>query len=202
MDFLRGRGISPQIMQVDWVGDSLAGPRVQELAAARAVSLLAAQLGTIPSAVSPPPRPVPATNTRFRIRLLGGLSGGFGPVQVERLFFQIWDQANATTCFYMFASQGVGKGVGAAISTTLRGPWNDFHTTGPLGVGEFEGAARFTSGGAGPWTWNYLNMMNLPRGLATMPTSLRISTGFTVGLGLSTTIGSMVPGFLGPFTGP
>ncbi len=201
-EFLKTRGVLAERIQVDWVGDSLAGPRGEQ-DGQRAVSLLAATLGTLPRP-TPPPQPAPAspTNTVFQIRLLGALSGGLGPVSLERLFFQIWDQRSAVTSFYLYSSAGFGKSRGAAMSATLRGPWNQFTTTGPLGVEEFGGAARFTTGGVGPWTVNYLNMMGLPRGLATSPRSLKISTGFTVGLGMSSTVGELTLGLTGPFTGP
>jgi hypothetical protein len=45
-------------------------------------------------------------------------------------------------------------------------------------------------------------MMGLPPGVATKPNPLKLETGFTVGLGLSTSVGTMKRGFTGPFTGP
>jgi len=44
--------------------------------------------------------------------------------------------------------------------------------------------------------------MGLPRGIATRPNPLEISTGFTVGIGASTSVGKMILQFTGPFTGP
>ncbi len=64
------------------------------------------------------------------------------------------------------------------------------------------GAARFTTSGVGPFSVNFLNMMGLPSGVATVPNPLKIDTGFTVGLGLSTSLGNMLRGFTGPFSGP
>ena len=54
----------------------------------------------------------------------------------------------------------------------------------------------------GPWSWNYLNMMSLPRGIATVPRSMSLSTGFTVGLGAATTAGALILLLAGPFKGP
>jgi hypothetical protein len=65
------------------------------------------------------------------------------------------------------------------------------------------GAARFTTGGAGNHTLNFLNIMSMPRGTATIPNPLSISTGFTVGIGGSTTIGALErTGPAMPFAGP
>jgi hypothetical protein len=75
-------------------------------------------------------------------------------------------------------------------------------TTGPISVDEFGGAARWTSGGAAAWTWNYLNMMALPRWIATVPRSMSIQTGFTVGLGVGSSVGALILLSAGPFHGP
>jgi hypothetical protein len=58
-------------------------------------------------------------------------------------------------------------------------------------VSEFEGAARFSSYGGLSLTWNYLNMMGLPPGIATVPNPLSINTGITIGLGASTSAGKL-----------
>jgi hypothetical protein len=84
----------------------------------------------------------------------------------------------------------------------LKGPWNDFETTGEVAVDEFGGAARFTTGGAGSYTLNYLNMMQMPRGTKTSPNPLELSTGVTVGIGLSTGVGGMFLQSTSPFHGP
>jgi hypothetical protein len=60
-----------------------------------------------------------------------------------------------------------------------------------MAANEFGGAARFTTAGAGSWTINYFNMISLPRGIATIPNPLKINTGITVGVGLSSTIGTL-----------
>jgi hypothetical protein len=145
----------------------------------------------------------PPTNTAFRIRVLAELNGGAGGAVVQQIYIQIWDVSHSLTCFYQYTGGGGGASV-LPIGGTLSGPWNDFHTTGPVSVVDFGGPARFTTGGAGPWTLNYLNMMGMPPGTATSPNPLSLSTGFTMGLGVSTTVGGMIPADPNPwpFSGP
>jgi hypothetical protein len=55
---------------------------------------------------------------------------------------------------------------------------------------------------------NYINFMNLPPGTQTIPNPLRLNTGFTIGIGGGTSVGSMKLELLGtsdgllPFKGP
>jgi hypothetical protein len=74
----------------------------------------------------------------------------------------------------------------------MKGPWNNFRTTSAIRVSQFEGSARFTTGGVGPWTSNHLNMMGLPKGVSTIPAVLDIQTGFTIGIGASTSVGKLI----------
>jgi hypothetical protein len=136
--------------------------------------------------------------------MLGGLSVGAYGLQADQLYFQIWDPGNSLTSFYVYFAGGGGRFVRLPLSATLEGPWNDFSVTGGMSVNQFGGACRFTSGGAGPWTSNYINMMGLPPGIATIPASIPISTGFTIGLGVGTTVGSLriVDPTPWPFSGP
>jgi hypothetical protein len=199
--FLQSRGVSATQIQVDAVGESLASTKIPENTDDRAVSLLAVPLFAPPPVPQPPPpAAVTPTATTFKIRMLGGLSGG-ELLSVDQLFFQIWDPAHGVTSIYVYS--GAGKGVSALpISATLQGPFNDFNTTGPVAVNEFGGFARFIAGGIGPFTSNHLNMMSMPRGTRTNPNPLSLSTGFTVGAGVSTSAGKMILQFTGPFTGP
>ena len=48
------------------------------------------------------------------------------------------------------------------VSATMAGPWNDFVVSKALAVNQFIGAIRFTTGGGGNWTKNYINFMDLP----------------------------------------
>lgn len=203
VSYLRSRGVPDVQMQIEAAGESLAGANLAENADARAVALLAVKLASIPA---PPPQSTPKpsvpTATSFRIRLLGALSAGVGPAQIEQMFFQVWDFSHSVTTFYLYSSAGIGKGAGASMSATLSGPFNDFSTTKAISVDRFGGAARFTTAGAGPFTVNFLNFMGLAPGTATIPNPLKLNTGFTVGLGASTSVGELTPGFTGPFTGP
>ena len=164
--------------------------------------MLAAPLVAAPPRGPWPSPPKPSTTpkaTSFRIRLLGGLSGG-EVATLDQLFFQVWDHENRMSSVYVFS--GIGRGVGALpVSVTLEGPWNDFRTSGPVAVDEFGGPARFTTGGTAWFTLNYLNMMAIPRGTRTVPNPLSLSTGFTVGVGGSATVGAMILQFTGPFSG-
>jgi hypothetical protein len=201
--YLVSRGVPAQRVRVQFVGESLAGKFVGESAEARGVSLLVAR--TVPVPVpKPDPEPAPAskTTTKFKVRLLGGLSTGFGSAAFETLFFQVWAPSLSMTSFYEYSSQGAGKSRGPALSVTLKGPFNDFSTTAPITTSDFGGHARFSTSGFGPYSVNYLNFMTLPDGVATIPNPLKLDTGFTVGIGMSTTIGDMILGFTGPFVGP
>lgn len=203
--YLVGHGADASRMNSSHVGESMANMKVNEAEGDRAVSLLCAPLLAPPVRPDPPPEPErPKTTTHFKIRELGGLGAGFGPVAVDQIYFQIWDPKHHLTTFYQYDAGGIGKGVkgGPPLSVTLEGPWNDFVTTGALRTDEFGGAARFTTAGTMWWTTNTVNFMGLPRGIATNPNPLDISTGFTVGAGASSTVGTMIKGPTYPFTGP
>jgi hypothetical protein len=192
--FLRSLGILDRQMQLDAVGEELAQSHALEDANDRAVGLLvlpvAKESPSPPKNIPPPPR----VTTEFKIRLLGALSGSAGPFQIENCFFQIADKKNNLTSFYVFSSGGAGKGLikGLNLSATMKGPWNDFTTNSPIRVSQFGGATRFTTAGAGNWTSNHLNMMGLPRSVSTVPPVLHITTGFTMGIGASTSVGDMI----------
>jgi hypothetical protein len=203
LNFLMSRGVPAARVRVQFVGESFAGSFPGESSDARAVSVLVARTAAVPiPRPEPKPEPVPKTTTKFKLRMLGGLSSGIGVVQIEKIFFQIWAPSLSLTTFYEYSSGGFGKGAGASMSVTLKGPFNDFTTTSAIATTDFGGAARFTTSGVGPFSVNFLNMMGLPSGVATIPNPLKIDTGFTVGLGLSTSIGNMLAGFTGPFSGP
>ena len=204
-DYLVSLGYPRSNIVSEGVGDSLAGPRRAENAEARAVSILASALATIPTRPPAPPIPIPVTrprNTHFKIQALGSISGGLGPAQIDNVYFHIWDVTNSVSGIYHYEGGGFGKGFKLSVSCTLKGPWNDMTTTGPMSVDEFGGAARWTSGGAAFWTWNYLNLMALPRRIATAPRSMSLQTGFTVGLGVGSSVGALILLSAGPFSGP
>lgn len=190
---LRARGIFDRQTQLEAIGEEEAQTHALEEEKDRAVELIVlpvAKESPPPPKKIPPPPPVSA---EFKVRLLGGLSGSAGPYQTEQNFFQIADIKNNRTAFYTYTSMGVGRGFipRVPISVTMKGPWNAFRTTAEIRVSQFEGAARFTTAGAGPWTSNHLNMMGLPPGVSTIPRVLPIDTGFTIGAGASTSVGKM-----------
>lgn len=83
-EHLKSRGVLASQLQIDAAGESLANARAGESSEDRAVAILAAPLFT---PIQPPPRPPaprPITATRFRLRMLGGLSGGLGPVAIDQ----------------------------------------------------------------------------------------------------------------------
>ncbi len=191
---VRSEGILDRQMQLEAIGEEQAQAHPIEDETDRAVALI-----VIPVAKEspPPPRkipPPPRISSDFKIRLLGGLTGSAGPFQVENCFFQIVDKKNNLTSFYVYSAEGVGKGLikGLNLSATMKGPWNDFKTNSAIRVSQFAGAARFTTAGVGPWTSNHLNMMGLPEGVSTLPAVLPLATGFTIGIGASTSVGKMI----------
>jgi hypothetical protein len=201
--FLVANGVQVSRLNVSAVGESQANPARLENAPDRAVAILAAPLYRPPP--PPPRRPVPTappTNTHFRLKVHAEINAGEGGI-VEQIYIQIWDVTHSITCFYQYTGGGIGASP-LPVGGTLAGPWNDFDTTGPVSVVEFGGPARFTTAGAGPWTLNYLNMMGMPRGTATTPNPLSLSTGFTMGVGGSSTVGGMIPADRTPwpFSGP
>jgi len=206
---LKQRGISDGQMQLDAVGESMSfGPKAED-PAARAVALLVLPRrkdDPPPPRVAPPP---PKVNTKFKLKMHANLNiakGAAGDFSI----FQIWDQMARLCSFYTYWAAGAGGGLipGAWLSATMPGDWNDFTTNKPLAVNGFGGAARFTTGGGGPWTKNYINFMGLPPGTMTVPNPLPFSTGFTIGIGAGTSVGMVRLEKLGtadgllPFTGP
>jgi hypothetical protein len=191
---LRAAGIIDRQMQLDAVGAEQDKGHKLEEETDRAVALVVIP---VHKESPPPPRkipPPPPVSTEFKIRLLGSLAGSAGPFQVENCFFQIADKKNNLTSFYVYSSEGVGKGLikGLSLSATMKGPWNDFRTNSAIRVSQFDGPARFTTAGVGPWTSNHLNMMGLPKGVTTIPAVLDLQTGFTIGIGASTSVGAMI----------
>ncbi|WP_437755085.1 OmpA family protein [Sorangium sp. So ce1389] len=205
-DHLLKRGVLFDQIQIDAVGDNVARSPIRENADDRAVSLLAAPLVTLPpntTAPTPTPEPGAPTATRFRIRMLRGVSAsvGKGWMSNEMLFFQIWDPANGVTSYYVYASMALSRGV-PSIQPTLQGEWNDFDTTAAIAVNEFDGTATFKTGGVVCWSVNYLQLIGLPRGIVTVPNPISMSTGCTFGLGISASKGKMILYQSGSFSGP
>jgi hypothetical protein len=155
-----------------------------------------------------PVKILPPTNTRFKIKQHANLSVS-KIVAADFSVFQIWDEKAQLCCFYTFWAGGVSKSLTPGwLSATMAGPWNDFVVNKPLAVNQFGGATRYTTAGGGSQTKNYINFMGLPPGTQTNPNPLPIETGFTIGVGGGTNVGSLTLELLGepegllPFKGP
>ncbi len=145
-----------------------------------------------PDVPVPPPPPPSPTSTHFRIRFLGGISAAAG-LAGDVLFLQILDATNNLAEVYAYFGGGLGLSVPKlpVLSSTLAGPFRDFLALKPVPVGIFAGPAHWTSGGGGPFTLNILQIFFIA-GLAS-GVQMFVDTGFSVGLGASSTFGFMVP---------
>ncbi|MEL6521444.1 MAG: OmpA family protein [Pseudomonadota bacterium] len=185
------QGVQAEQIQANAVGESLAFRHAREDERDRAVAFV-----ILPYASSlPPPRQVPApvaTNTRFKIRMHANLNASV-IAGVDYSIFEIWDVQAGHCSFYQYFAGGISGGVldGSWLSATMRGPWNDMTTSGPIAANQFGGPARFTTGGGGPWSYNVVNFMGLPGDVRTVPNPFRMDTGFTIGLGGGTSVGRM-----------
>jgi hypothetical protein len=188
---LRMHGVLDRQMQLDAVGEEEDQGHVMEDESDRAVALVVFPMAR---ESPPPPKKVPRVSDQFKIRQLGALAGTVGPFHRDNTFFQIADPRNKVTAFYTYSGAGAGKGLipKTPISVTLKGPWNNFRTSSPIRVSQFEGLASFDSAGGGRATINLLTIMGLPKGVNTIPGVLSINTGFTVGAGGSTSVGKMI----------
>ena len=210
--YLRGKILNKQINWVpNWHG-FLETSSVGESPQGRSVLVHIQRPGRpAPKPVPPPPPPpVPADvlDDTFKIRLLGSHSGG-DVIVIDIMEWEIW----AVTAQYSarFTYTGVGGGASTAPYTPTLGPgpWNYFqtrhvHPNGkqsgqPVAFGSFEGPARFTTGGAGDVTLNVLSIMgDIPPGIIFEPhdtgneLGLLVSTGTTLGAGVSSSVGAMV----------
>lgn len=190
---LRSFRILDRQMQLDAVGEGQAQAHKEEDETDRAVALI-----VIPMAKEsfPPPKRIPSPpsiSTEFKIRMVGSMSVTV-VASVEYCSFQIVDKKNNLTCFYSYCGFGGGGGIWdlGPVSSTMKGPWNDFKTNSAIRVSQFQGSTRFTTGGVGSLTWNYLTIYGLPEDVETVPTTLSIQTGFTVGVGATSTIGTLI----------
>jgi len=154
------------------------------------------------------PKILAPTNTEFKIKQHANLNVS-KIVAADFSIFQIWDQKAGKCSFYTYWAGGMSKSLTPGwLSATLAGDWNDLSVTKPIAVNQFTGATRFTTGGGGNKTWNYINFMGLPPGTETIPNPLPIKTGFTIGIGGGTSAGKMnlelvgTPDGLLPFKGP
>ena len=110
------------------------------------------------------------------------------------IFVQIVDTTNNLAEVYAYFGAGAGISVPKLLpplSATLAGPFRDFLTIKPVPVGIFAGPAHWTSGGGGPVTLNILQIFFIA-GLAS-GVQMFVDTGFTIGIGASSTFGFMAP---------
>jgi|APLak6261659120_1056016.scaffolds.fasta_scaffold04403_2 hypothetical protein len=155
------------------------------------------------------PEIIRSRNTKFKIRMHANLNASI-VVGADFSIFEIWDENAGLSSFYTYWAGGVTGGIkgGPWLSATSKGPWNDFVVTKAIGANEFSGPTRFTTGGGGSLSKNYINFMGLPLGTQTLPNPLPINTGFTFGIGAGTSVGTMQlfkagePDGLLPFKGP
>ncbi len=219
--YLRSKGVSDWQMQLEWVGESLSRSIKEEDEADRAVELRVQPI--VPKSLDrdkPPPEPpaAPPVSDWFSIRLLGQAGAGkvvslaklakwikrlkgkpkMG-VAVEGMFFEIRDKKNNISGLYFYGGGGIGVGY-HWLSTTLVGPWNDFHTSKPIHVSQFAGFARFTTLGALQWSKNILHLVGTPKGVDSV--YMEIGTGITVGAGGSSTVGDLLLIDVLPTNGP
>lgn len=197
--FLAGRGVNPSQMQLEAVGEQFASKTKVDDERDRSVAFIV--LPKIPGDQPPPPEvpSKPLVSQRFKVRMLGG--GAFSKpgkvlklkpsagVAVDVIAFQIWDTTNNLASIYVYTGGGAGAGF-YWVSTTHVGPWNDFQTSAPISSAQFGGFTRFTTGGAGPHSINFLNMVGTPPGVKDVYIEF-FETGLTVGAGVSSTVGPM-----------
>lgn len=147
---------------------------------------------TFPSDIPVPPPPPSPTSTHFKVRFLGGIAAALG-LAGDVIFVQIWDTTNNLAQTYSYFGAGAGLGISKLpkLSATLAGPFKEFLTIKPVPVGIFAGPAHWTAGGAGPLTLNILQIFFIA-GLAS-GVQMFVDTGFTVGIGASSTFGFMAP---------
>ena len=198
--FLNANGVAARRIQPNAVGEDASTSRLADDPRDRAVAFVV--LSRRPDDPPPAPRipPPPAVTVRFRLRLLGdvGIARlrprmgrlGAGPA-AEGMLFEIQDVTNGLSAFYGYSGMGAGVGLDVTpwMSATESGPWNDFSTSAPMNVGDFAGPARFTTGGGGNYTVNWINILGTPDGVDTV--YLQINTGTTYGFGLTTTVGAL-----------
>jgi len=156
----------------------------------------------------------------FKVRCGGviSLGDGLGGDGVE---LEVWDTENNLLQEYVYVGvgfavsvSGIGStikklgervlkvlgGIGKIPTITTPGPFNDFMTTKNVAVGIFAGPAHWTSIGGAAWSINILQVYGVGKDLSGV--YMKVQTGFTLGAGMGSTFGFMVPlGNAQPFTG-
>jgi hypothetical protein len=222
-DYMISKGVTT-LMPAEAVGESEANPNLDDDERDRAVRLtIEPELKPQPiivkkKPVPPPPIFVPPlipppiggtppdtpftdpSSQNFQIRMVKAANAGVAKgVSGDLITFEIRDVDNNIHAFYNY--QGVAVGIGTPLSYTEEGPFNDFKTSAPMQVTQFEGLANFDTMGAGPFTINELNLPLPPPGVK--PISIKMKTGTTFGGGFSTGVGGMVrTSSARPYKGP
>ena len=203
--FLMTKGISGDQMQLDAIGEQEAKGHILDDELDRSVKLWVYPRFEFHTK---PPRKVPQkpqVTQNFQISMVTGLSASQA-FQILKLFkvkigagiaiegdvFLIWDYENNIACYYVYVGLGLGFGLNVLppVSVTTHGPWTKFKTEKPMHVSQFGRWARFTTGGGGNHTVNWITF-ETPRGIDNIQ-SLPISTGTTYGAGASTTVGDLI----------
>jgi len=161
---------------------------------------------------TPSYRPVP-TGRLFQIRTLG--SGQIGKIVnleklrkvlkakrykkwlrgkpglvIDVLFLEVRDKTNYLSAYFAYLGGGAGLSW-PVVSASHVGPWNHFRTSQSIPVIEFDGVARFTTGGAASWTHNILHLLGTPDGVDGVYLD-GFKTGFTSGGAISTSVGYLL----------
>lgn len=209
--YLTSRGIDPDQMQLEAIGEESANQINKDDDRDRSVRIWVIAKPPEPEKKRPPKK-VPKTwvSQSFKIAMIGGISAAkalkfkkwIGWVKNRRkwlsrgiildvYFFQIWDTTNNVMCDYIYFAFGLGfsANILPPVSTTLRGPWNAFMTDAPMTCWQFGNWARFTTIGVGSKSINYITM-ETPKGVSNV-SALRINTGITVGAGAGSSIGDI-----------
>jgi hypothetical protein len=133
---------------------------------------------TIPPPIPPRPTSIPLSR-EWAIKYVWGDSVTKF-IGIEAALYDIADTSNRIHAFFEYSADVVSGSVfNIPLSITGEGDWKRFSTTIAIHVSDFDGPARFSSGGVGPFSKNALTMT--PKAGMTIPTPVDIPTGTTWG---------------------
>ena len=200
------RGVAPGQMQLDAIGEEHAATHALDDPRDRAVILWVKPKlkNDPPPPRKVPPKPKPLISQKFKLAMPTGISGAQAvkfarflkvkvgaSVNIDAIFFIVWDTTNNQSCIYGYVGLGIGAGLAVApkLSGTMQGPWNSFTTSAPISCAQFGRLARFTTAGAARWSLNWITIWT-PKGVDNVYE--RIDTGTTLGAAISTTVGDFI----------
>lgn len=101
------------------------------------------------------PEPIPQrdpypVSDRWMCRIVGSAGGGIGPAGVSFFYLEVVDLTNNLRMYFQYRGglAGLAPGLSAGLSGASPGTsWQEFTTSIPLHIRDFEGPARHTSGG-------------------------------------------------------